>query len=131
MGLVAQLLKKLEIKHKTKEYKSKLRLEVLGTSKNLLNLINFKKSINFYDKRKKQELANMIKVYSNPRDERQEIEKLVFKHISKNTETDVKSMMFALEIKYTFLKDALNFLLKEKKIEKFEQNKIIRFKAVS
>lgn len=131
MQLIGKLLPELEIKHKIKEHKSRLRLEISGTSKNVPNLMKFQKSINFYDSRKREELDNMIQVYSNPINDGQEIEFHVLAYIKENPSADLKTLMTTLNVRYDFLRRSINSLMKDGKIEKFELNKRRCFKIVS
>ena len=131
MQLIGKLLSELEVEHKIKEHKSRLRLEISGTSRNVPNLMKFQEFVNFYDGRKRAELENMIQIYSNPRNNGQEIESQVLAYIKENPSTDLKTLMMVLKIKYDFLRRSINLLIKDGKIEKFELNKRRCFKIVS
>ncbi len=131
MELIRKLLTELEIKHNIKEHKSRLRLEIHGTSKNISNLIKFQKSIDFYDRRKRAELEKMIRVYSNPVNDGQEIKSQVFAYIKENPSADLKTIMMTLNVKYDFLRRSVNSLINDGEIEKFELNKRRCFKIVS
>jgi len=129
--LIGSLLTKLEIKHKIKEHKSRIRLEVLGTSRNIQNLIKFQKYINFYDRRKKAELKNMIRIYSISRNKPADIKYSILTYIKENPSAELKTLMTVLNVKYDFLNNSLNSLIKNGKIEKFELKKRKCFKILS
>ena len=124
---ISKLLDKVSVKNKVTSYKSKIRLVVLGGTKNISNIIKFKNKIDFYLSIKNQELKDVIEIYSKSKDHRNslEISQLILSIVKKEKSIELKNLMKNLNLKYQTMLRCVNVLIKENKLQKIKKQKRI------
>jgi predicted transcriptional regulator len=130
LKICSAILNELQIKHTLKEYKSKIRLKILGGTKNLFNVEKFCYTIGFSSE-KQNELEEIIKIYKLPRETRSksEVKKLILNLLRENKEIELKKLMFMLNVKYDFIKELLNELSEKSVVKKFRKGKRVFIKS--
>lgn len=122
---VSKILKEVDIKNTIKEYKSKVRLTVVGGTKNIINLLKFKEKIGFSSPTKNRELSTMIEIYKKVRETRtkEEISKLLLNELKTRNQAEIKELMSLLGVKYDTLKRVIKILVSKKLLVKRKTGK--------
>jgi hypothetical protein len=132
LRICSKLLEELQIKHTLKEFKSKIRLKVIGGTKNISNIEKFSSIVGFSSE-KQEELEEIIKIYKHPRESRNkfQVRRLLLKLLRERKEVELKNLMSLLSVKYDFIKKLINELSGENIVEKVRKGKrvFIRYKT--
>ncbi len=130
---ISKLLEIVGIKNSIKIQKSKIRLVILGGTKNISNIVEFRNKVGFYMATKSEGLENIISIYSKSRDMRtySEIRKLILDFIEYGKLIELKDIMKIVDIKYEKLLRSLNKLIRERKLQKTRSGKRVFIQFVS
>jgi predicted transcriptional regulator len=132
LRICSKLLEEFQIKHTLKEFKSKIRLKVIGDTKNISNIEKFSSIIGFSSE-KQEELEEIIRIYKHPRESRNkfQVRRLLLNLLREREEVELKNLMSLLSLKYDFIKKLINELSGENIIEKVRKGKrvFIRYKT--
>ncbi len=131
-GFVNGLLKGAGIRCKLFHNPRRIRVVVCGGMKDVGNLSLFQEKVGFRIQRKKEELKDMIAVYSLPVDKRTktEIGLLLEEYLRREGHAELKRCMKDLHVKITILKKCANQLTESGAIEQYINRKRVCLRLV-